>query len=257
MSAFNPNDLYDLLNRNRPLWLLNIDLSDAVLTGANLQGANLQGANLTGTKLDSANLQGADCAASNFASGSLNFANLQQAILGNATFANAILTNSNLSNANFTNANLSDADLSNANLTGANLTSANLTNAKLLNANLSGANLTGANLTEANLAGANLTNVQGLQTNITVNQQQLSVARQLSFTPPAGFAKGIEKGGPPALAVAADLAVLLANATNSAEGDLKAIMDGVKAINKQKDTLRSIQNLLNQLTKSEATNKPC
>jgi hypothetical protein len=45
-------------------------------------------------------------------------------------------------------------------------------------------------------------------------------------------------------------------ATKSAQDDLKAIMDGVKLINKQKDALRTIQDTVNKETASLATTSP-
>jgi hypothetical protein len=62
---FTKYELYDLLNRPGPLWLVWADLSRANLTGANLIGADLRGAfligaDLRGADLRKANLRGAD-----------------------------------------------------------------------------------------------------------------------------------------------------------------------------------------------------
>jgi uncharacterized protein YjbI with pentapeptide repeats len=58
MSEFNQHDLYDLLNRNRPLWVYKVDLSNADLTYAILEGAVLVSSNLAGANLYRANLKG-------------------------------------------------------------------------------------------------------------------------------------------------------------------------------------------------------
>jgi hypothetical protein len=62
---FTKYELYDLLNRPGPLWLVNADLSGADLRGAiineaNLSEANLSGADLSGAKLGYTNLSGAN-----------------------------------------------------------------------------------------------------------------------------------------------------------------------------------------------------
>ena len=74
--------LYDLLNRPRPLWLAGCDLSGAYLKGANLSGADLQECNLTG-----ANLSGADLSLAN-----LTGANLTGAAIGGASVVLTVLS---------------------------------------------------------------------------------------------------------------------------------------------------------------------
>jgi hypothetical protein len=52
--------------------------------------------------------------------------------------------------------------------------------------------------------------------------------------------------------------VVLMQASKSADEDLKAIMDGVKVINKQKDGLRQLQNEINQKKAgAQTSNTPC
>jgi hypothetical protein len=48
--------------------------------------------------------------------------------------------------------------------------------------------------------------------------------------------------------------IVLMEASKSAQDDLKAIMDGVKLINKQKDGLRSVEDTVNKLDASLASN---
>ena len=60
---FTRTELYTLLNlhpSDRPLWLIEADLSGVNLTGANLIGAKLSMSDLTGTKLSRADLSKAD-----------------------------------------------------------------------------------------------------------------------------------------------------------------------------------------------------
>ena len=48
MAELTPSQIYDLLNRPRPLWLAGCDLSGAYLKGANLSEADLREAKLSG-----------------------------------------------------------------------------------------------------------------------------------------------------------------------------------------------------------------
>jgi uncharacterized protein YjbI with pentapeptide repeats len=52
--------LFDLLNRPGPLWLVGANLEDVDMQRANLRGANLNRTNLTGANLHQANLEGSD-----------------------------------------------------------------------------------------------------------------------------------------------------------------------------------------------------
>ena len=46
MTEMSRYEILDLLNRPKPLWLVNIDLGDGNLSGVDLNGANLHMANL-------------------------------------------------------------------------------------------------------------------------------------------------------------------------------------------------------------------
>jgi uncharacterized protein YjbI with pentapeptide repeats len=138
------------------LHVSNLDLSDALLTGASLQdavypsviltGANLAGANLTGTALQSGNFENA----------------VLDGVIG---LAGTKARPSDLSGARFNNTSLKNTDLSDALLYGANFTNANLEGASLRSAFLTNnlnagirdpANFTGAHLKNVNLSSAQL-----------------------------------------------------------------------------------------------------
>jgi uncharacterized protein YjbI with pentapeptide repeats len=104
---------------------LELDLSDANLSGAKLWTANLSGADLRNVNLSGANLR-----------------------------------NANLSGANLSDADLSGAKLWGAKLGGANLSDADLRGAELCSADFSGANLRHTNLSEADLHNANFSSVE-------------------------------------------------------------------------------------------------
>ena len=105
--------IYQLINSSiqsdKPLWLVAVNLSGAVLYHAQLSGADLRMANLQGASLDGANLSDAD----------LRSADLSGAKLWDANLSDANLQGANLTEAQLWGANLSDADLFLANLTGA------------------------------------------------------------------------------------------------------------------------------------------
>jgi uncharacterized protein YjbI with pentapeptide repeats len=166
-------DLYDLLNRPGPLWLVGAELPRADLSYARLSNVNFYQANLQGTILDHADLtnanlrlaalqgsrlvqtrlEGADLAIAN-----LTGARLAMATLTNARLEGATLVESNLNGARLDNAHLSHADLRGATLRRASLQEADLSVADLRGADLEGADLTDAILINANLQGANLHN---------------------------------------------------------------------------------------------------
>ncbi len=79
--------IYDLLNRPRPLWLVKIDLS-----GADLTNSNLFDANLTGVNLRKADLSRSDLTAANLTQADLSNANLLGADLTDATLERITLT---------------------------------------------------------------------------------------------------------------------------------------------------------------------
>ena len=101
MSTLTNFQIYDLVNRPRPLWLVKIDLSDAALYWVNLSECNLSMANLSKATLDGAEL---------------NMANLHRADLTLANLFEAHLNRANLTNATLTRANLTRADLGQSDL---------------------------------------------------------------------------------------------------------------------------------------------
>ena len=74
-------ELYNLINQNKPLWLVGVDLSGTNLYQANLSGANLYQANLSGANLREANLSGANLREANLSGANLYQANLSKAYL--------------------------------------------------------------------------------------------------------------------------------------------------------------------------------
>ena len=54
MTQLTPYQIYDLWNRQRPLWLVKIDLSDASLWLVDLSGSDLSWANLSRSDLSRA-----------------------------------------------------------------------------------------------------------------------------------------------------------------------------------------------------------
>ncbi len=135
--------------------LMEMDLSEANLTGADLSEANLMGANLKGADLSQGNLMGV---------------NLCEADLSEANLTEANLTGAKLMGANLKGVNLSQAKLDEANLSGADLTQADLTQAMIREAVVQGTNLMEANLSGADLTGTLLADAANL------TQQQLSSA---------------------------------------------------------------------------------
>jgi uncharacterized protein YjbI with pentapeptide repeats len=152
---FTKKELYDLINRPGPLWLVGADLKGANLSGANLIRANLYSSNLNGADLRWAMLEGA----------TLNVANLEEADLREAFLGAAKLIGAYLHGANLRRADLGASNLRRADLNYADLGYTNLTGADLKEADLSGANLVGANMgaiaytSEPDLKGAKYTRV--------------------------------------------------------------------------------------------------
>ena len=60
MTQFLKHQLYDLLTRPGPLWLVEANLSGLNLSGVNLEDANLTDAHMNGTNLEMANFKGAN-----------------------------------------------------------------------------------------------------------------------------------------------------------------------------------------------------
>lgn len=97
---FTQKELYDLLNRAGPLWLVGADLSDANLMYVNLQGAILVMANLNGANLERADLRNARLEGVSLRDAMLRRANLENAFvqadllgawLGGANFKGAVI----------------------------------------------------------------------------------------------------------------------------------------------------------------------
>ena len=150
---FTKKELYDLINRPGPLWLVGADQKDANLSGASLKRANLYSSNLTGADLRWASLEDATLNAA-----TLNEADLREALLGAAKLIGAYLRGANLKRADLGGANLRRADLSMADLEYANLTGADLKEADLSGANMGGANIgTIAYTNEPDFKGAKYT----------------------------------------------------------------------------------------------------
>ena len=76
MTYLTAYQIYDLLNRPHPLWLVKIDFSDATLWGADLSRSNLSLASLIRADLSLSNLS-----ASNLSRANLQMANLYEADL--------------------------------------------------------------------------------------------------------------------------------------------------------------------------------
>jgi hypothetical protein len=94
--------------------------------------------------------------------------------------------------------------------------------------------------------------VVGLERNI---RSQFGTRRALTAPPPAG--RGTTNPNLGNLSDSDIMAlcfIVMMDAAKSAQEDLKAIMDGVKLINKQKDGLRSIEDTVNKLDASHASN---
>jgi uncharacterized protein YjbI with pentapeptide repeats len=86
---FTRYELYDLINREGPLWLRRANLDGAYLDGANLTGADLYMASLAGAYLYGANLAGANLSWANLSQADLSAANLSGANLDSAMLREA------------------------------------------------------------------------------------------------------------------------------------------------------------------------
>ena len=140
------------------LFLVDADLSAAVLSHTNLSRAFLSGAELRGASLERADLS--------------------DAWLDEADLRGARLNEADLSDARLNEADLFDAHLGTVNLCGAWLDEANLSGARL-----GAANLSGAHLYRTNLSGASLS-VNGGHPAIGLTQTELDQARADSDNPP-------------------------------------------------------------------------
>ncbi|MBN1928814.1 MAG: pentapeptide repeat-containing protein [Chlorobiaceae bacterium] len=130
---------------------MELDLSEADLTGVSFKAANLSGANLRDAVLRQAKLNGADLAGADLRRTDFTDADLSGANLVRADLSGAILDGANLGMTDMNHANLSGASLTNARMNGANLTECNLHEATLSWADLSGASLGMADLAEAHM----------------------------------------------------------------------------------------------------------
>lgn len=164
MNVISQTQLIHLLNRPKPLWLVNADLSGLDLSNANLEGADLTNANLSFARLSNANLSNTKLEKANFYGGTVNFAN----------FMNANLHSCKMSNVNIRAADFTHADLRFANLSKSTISVATFHYAKLTGAVFSGS-LLGEELIETPegnylLGGADFTNAE-------VSMSQLLEAR--------------------------------------------------------------------------------
>lgn len=138
--------------------LQEVDLAEAVLTGAKAMGTNFQRANLSKAKLDMCNLDGAD----------FSFANLQAVDASGANLDNALLVQTSmreagLASATLERANLSQTILREANLTDANLSQANLEHADLRDTRCVRTRFDNSNLKETMLRGADMEGVSFIE----------------------------------------------------------------------------------------------
>jgi len=164
--------------------LCNADLRQVELNEAVLSGANLNQAILSGAKLARANLDKAELSLANLNEAYLAHAYLNEAKLSSANLNEAYMAEANLNKAELTSANLNKADLSNANLNEAVLLFANLNEAVLSGANLNNADLSLANLNKADLSHANLKEAKLLNAKLNeaflfeanLNKAELTVA---------------------------------------------------------------------------------
>ena len=153
-------------------FLVNADLSFAMMIRAQLPQADLRGATLGSADLREAGLPGANLQGANLNSADLSGGNMEA-----VNFHKADLRGSRLFSAN-----LRDADLTEADLRGVKLNAADLTGAKLSGANLTGANFYEAVLFRADLRGADLSGAEQL------SQEQLEKANgDTSTRLPAGL----------------------------------------------------------------------
>ena len=163
------NGAVDDSSTNLPgVFLVGVDLREAVLSDARLSGAILRGADLSGAILFGADLISANLSGVNLSGADLSVADLSGAILFGADLISANLFDADLSGAYLSGASLFDAYLSVADLSGAilfdaNLSGADLSGASLFDANLSGAILSGADLSGADLSGADLSGALNLK----------------------------------------------------------------------------------------------
>lgn len=141
-------------------FLVNADLSFAMMIRAQLAEADLRGALLASADLREAGLSRAN----------LEGASLSSADLSGVDMQNVNLRNADLRSARLFSANLQRADLSGADLRGARVNGADLTGAKLAGADLTGANFYEVVLFRADLRGTDLSGAQ------QISQQQLEKA---------------------------------------------------------------------------------
>ncbi len=204
------------------LFLTNVNLRKADLSGINLSGADLRGADLSGTDLSGAdlshtNLSGAylceaylsgtyfnsaDLSGANLCDGELidvnfNHANLRGAYLSGANFTDTEFDGADLNGADLNGADLSGTKLNVADLSGANLSCADLSCADLSGANLNGVKLNGAYLVGANLSGANLRILWDGNTkwaNAVCLHETINVPPELAQEPAFSAAVSLSKG---------------------------------------------------------------
>jgi uncharacterized protein YjbI with pentapeptide repeats len=117
---FTKSELYALLNRQGPLWLVEADLSQACLEKIDLTEAKLTRADLTGASLPGAKMERADLVGAKLTGANLSFAKLSGAILDDADLSGADLTEARLDRAELYGAKLTGAILDDIYIYGAN-----------------------------------------------------------------------------------------------------------------------------------------
>lgn len=96
---FTHYQLYDLLNRPRPLWLPHADFSEVDLRGANFSGAYLYHANFNDSVLTRADFSQAELSVALFMQAKLDHVCFRSATLTGASLSDAMLIKADLSNA--------------------------------------------------------------------------------------------------------------------------------------------------------------
>ena len=117
--AANPNDLQKLLDSQKTVTPIHLDLSNTDLRRypftpgkIDLSEADLSHSNLSGVDLSKINLEGANLSYADLSNATLNQSNLSHANLSHANLSGARIIGSDLSGANLTCANLNSADVS-------------------------------------------------------------------------------------------------------------------------------------------------
>lgn len=153
-------DMSHVINKdtNIPKDITNLNVADAILTGANFSGMDMRqlksavgnssnklgNAVVTGINLENSILQGIDLSNKNFFQANLKGANFQ-----GTSSTDGKLLKANFRNANLSGSNLSFLDLSDLNFTNCDLSQANLNQTRIIGTDFTGSNLQSSTLTAA------------------------------------------------------------------------------------------------------------